>query len=490
VQRGEETMRREEVTLADALSAAGWRTGIFGKWHNGEHFPYTPQGRGFGEVFGFSLGHWDNYFDTTLRHNGQPVKAHGYIADAFTDSALDFISENKSRPFFCYVAFNTPHTPYQVPDKYFNTYKALGVEDWLACVYGMCANIDDNVGRLLARLDELKLRENTIVIYFSDNGPAGARYNAGMRGTKGSVHEGGSREPFFLSWPARFKQPRTVSQIAMHIDLFPTIIELCGVPMPKTLPQDGRSLVPLLEGKTDGWPDRALITQHMVPDASGHVAAAVRTQRYRLVREGSPWQLFDMQDDPGETRDIGDREPEVKKKLIAEYDKFWNEVAPIAVKHSTPIPVGYAEENPIEITVPESTFDGGLRFCVKAPNNAWLTNWTSTDAKITWDIDVVRGGKYEVGLQYLCDAANAGSRVKISAGASTAEADVTGTPIRQVPSPDRVKRTVEAYEMEWATLPAGTLQLEKGKSTLTVQAITKPGREVMDIKAIVLKRTE
>jgi hypothetical protein len=127
---------------------------------------------------------------------------------------------------------------------------------------------------------------------------------------------------------------------------------------------------------------------------------------------------------------------------------------------------------------------------VKAPNNAWLTNWTSTDAKITWDIDVVRGGKYEVGLQYLCDAANAGSRVKISAGASTAEADVTGTPIRQVPSPDRVKRTVEAYEMEWATLPAGTLQLEKGKSTLTVQAITKPGREVMDIKAIVLKRTE
>src|SRR6185436_3082704 len=161
----------------------------------------------------------------TLERNGKPEKTRGFITDVLTDDALKFIDANRARPFFCYVAYNVPHSPFQCPEKYFEKHKRAGLSDYLASVYGMVENMDDNVGRLLAKLDDLKLRENTIVIFMSDNGANGARYNAGMRGTKNSLHEGGTRVPFFLSWPAKFKQPRVVREIASHIDVFPTLIE-------------------------------------------------------------------------------------------------------------------------------------------------------------------------------------------------------------------------------------------------------------------------
>jgi arylsulfatase A-like enzyme len=488
VARGTETMRAEEVTIAEALRDAGYRTGIFGKWHNGEHFPYTPQGQGFQEVFGFNLGHWNNYFDTTLKHNGKPVKIHGFIADQLTEAAMGFMETNRNRPFFCYVAFNTPHSPFQVPDKYFDRYKAMGLDDTLACVYGMCANIDDNVGRLLARLDELHLRNDTIVIYLSDNGPNGVRYNAGMRGIKGGLHEGGSRVPCFISWLGRFKAPMTVKQIAAHIDLFPTLLELCNVPLPKTEPLDGRSLVPLLEGTVDRWPDRILFCQHL-PGGQRKTKAAVRTQRFRLVREGREWELFDMQEDPGEKTDVSVRHPEEKRRLIAEYGKWWKEVAPAAQQPVPPIPVGYAEENPVELPVPQARFDGGIEFSGKHPNNAWLTHWTNSAARVEWSLDVVRPGNYVVSLLYLCPEADAGSRVRVSTGNAQVEEIVRGTPIHQVPSPDRVPRE-EVYEMEWKTLKMAQMRMDKGKTTLTVQAVDKPKGQVMDLKAVVLERVE
>ena len=198
VSRGEETMRSEEVTIAELLRDAGYRTGCFGKWHNGENFPYTPNGQGYDDAFGFNLGHWNNYFDTTLERNAKPEKTHGYITDVLTDEALKFIEASRARPFFCSVAYNVPHSPFQCPDKYFDPHKRAGLNDFLASVYGMVENMDDNIGRLLAKLDDLKLRENTIVIFMSDNGPNGARYNARMRGVKGTYHEGGSRVPCFI----------------------------------------------------------------------------------------------------------------------------------------------------------------------------------------------------------------------------------------------------------------------------------------------------
>lgn len=489
VTRGEETMRSEETTIAEALRTAGYRNGYFGKWHNGEHFPYTPQGQGFDDTFGFNLGHWNNYFDTLLERNAKPEKTRGFITDVITDEALKFIGTNRAQPFFCYVAYCVPHSPFQCPDRYFDKYKRAGLNDTLASVYGMVENMDDNIGRLLARLDELKLRENTIVIFLSDNGPNGARFNAGMRGVKGTLHEGGLRVPFLLSWPAKFQQPRTVREIAAHIDVFPTLMDLCGVPAPKTFPQDGRSLLPLLEGRTNDWPDRMLFQQWQT-GPRGERTGALRTQRFRVVNDGNGWALFDMQSDPGQKRDASGEFPDDKKRLVAAYEQWWKEIkSEMPAPWPPPIPVGFVEENPVELLVPQSQFSGGLRFSGKHPNNAWLTNWINTDARVSWEIDVARAGDYSVRLSYLCRKADAGARIRVNAGNASTEAVTQGTPIVLVASPDRVPRE-EVYEMEWHTLEAGKLSLPKGRTTLAVQAVTKPGEQVMQLKGAILKREE
>jgi arylsulfatase A-like enzyme len=487
VARGEETMRADEVTIAEVLRDAGYRTGLFGKWHNGEHFPCTPQGQGFQDVLGFNCGHWNNYFDTTLLRDGRPEKTRGYVPDVLTDAAIGFIEANRGRPFLCYVAYNTPHSPFQVGDKYFDKYKRAGLDDRLACVYGMCENIDDNVGRLVECVNRLGLRDDTIVIYMSDNGPNGARFNAGMRGVKGTLHEGGSRVPCYVSWPKRFTAARTVTQIAAHVDVFPTLLELCGVERPAGRPAiDGRSLVPLLDGKDDGWPERTLFCQ--IQKAKNH--AAVRTQQYRLVNEPKGWALYDMAADPAQARNIAAQRPEVVAKLVAEYDKWWGEIQADMNKPVGPIEVGHAEENPVELLVPDSTFIGGLRFSGKHPNNAWLVGWTEASASVTWEVEVVRAGRYHVSLAYICPEDQAGSTVRVTAGgAATAEAVVRGTAVKQVASPDRVPRE-EVYEMEWASLPVGTLELGKGKAAITVRVGKIARGEAMQLKGLELRREE
>jgi arylsulfatase A len=213
VTHNKEAMKASEITLAEALKPQGYRTACIGKWHNGEQFPFTPAGQGFEHVFGFNNGHWNNYFDATLLSGSKHEPTKGYITDVLTDDAMRFIFERHKEPFFCYLAYSAPHSPYQVPDRYYDKFKAKGFEDNVAAFYGMCENIDDNVGRLLTHLDTLKLTENTLVIFLTDNGgTAGVKtYNAGMRGGKTSVHEGGTRVPLFIRWPAA-KWTSTCSQ--------------------------------------------------------------------------------------------------------------------------------------------------------------------------------------------------------------------------------------------------------------------------------------
>ena len=481
VQGGTETMNADETTIAEVLRDAGYKTGLFGKWHNGEHYPYTPQGQGFEEVLGFNLGHWNNYFNTTLKHNGQPVKTKGYITDVLTDAALQFIEDNKSQPFFCYVPYNVPHTPLQVPDKYFDAYKNQGLDDRNAAIYGMCAYMDDCVGKLLKKLDDENLRENTIVIFMGDNGPNGARFNDNMRGTKGSLHEGGSRVPCFWRFPARFQTPRKIDTIAAHIDVLPTLAELCGVPLPDKKPLDGRSLVPLMEGQTAGWPERILFNQHMANAKTG----SLRTPRFRLVKERD-WELFDMQNDAAEKQDVSADFPEVKTQLISAYQKWWDEVSPAANRGVPPIGVGYAQENPVELPVPQSKFSGGLKYSGKHPNNAWLTGWKDANATVLWNLDVVQGGHYEVSLLY---SAPEKTHVKISCGANSVENEAPKAIAIQVPSPDRVPRD-EVYEMEWATFKVGTISLPKGEATLKVTATPQNGQEALDLKSVILRRMD
>ena len=498
VTQGREVMRASEVTIAETLRAAGYRTGIFGKWHNGEQYPLTPIGQGFDEFLGFNAGHWNNYFDAELTRGSQPQQTKGYIGDVITDAAIAFVEKNRANPFFCYVPFNTPHSPHQVADRYFEKYRAKGCDPELAAIYGMCENIDDNVGRLLAALDRLALRENTIVIYFTDNGPGHSdRYNAAMRGKKASVHEGGTRVPCFLQFPARLREPRMVREIAAHIDLYPTLLDLSGVPVPKNNPKlDGVSLVPLLEGKNTGWPERMLFTHQAggtgIPRAQ---PGAVRTSRYRAVIDGSAnaqWQLYDMQADPAQATDIAKSQPDVVKSLSAAYTTWWQDVSREGFNEPA-IPVGHSQHNPLRLNAPQADLSGKVRwFIPQGYANTWITGWTELADKIAFRIDVASAGTFEVSLAYACAPADAGAKIRITSENASNEitATVAPAPGERLPMAHRDGPKDNYVDRVWGTLPVGRLRLAAGEQTLTLQALSKPGEQVMDVRHVQLRRVE
>jgi arylsulfatase A-like enzyme len=340
-----------ERTVAEAFQAAGYATGAFGKWHNGTQWPYHPRARGFDEYFGHTAGHWGEYFDAPLEDShGRIVRTNGYIVDVCTDRALAFIDKNKSQPFFCYVPFTTPHSPWAAPDESWRRFKDKPITQWATlprqedldhtrCALAMLENQDGNVGRVLAKLDELQLAENTLVLYFSDNGPNSWRWSGGMKGRKGSTDEGGVRSVCYLRWPARLPAGRTVTQISGAIDLLPTLTALAGVSRVGEQPLDGRDLSPLLLNQPGQWPERMIFS-------AWNQRVSVRTQTHRLDSEG---RLFDMFSDPGQTTPINDKEPALAATL-SDAVKEWrrevqveSEAAGRGAVDPRPIPVGYRE---------------------------------------------------------------------------------------------------------------------------------------------------
>ncbi len=492
VSTGGERLNLDEKTIADTFSAAGYATAAFGKWHNGMQYPYHPCGRGFGEYYGFCSGHWGDYFDAPLEHNGELVKGEGYIADDFTNHALKFIEENKARPFFCYVPFNTPHWPAQVPDEFFAPFanadlkmratnpKQEEIADTRASL-AMTANLDWNVGRVLKRLDELKLADSTIVIYFSDNGPNTFRWNGGMKGKKASTDEGGVRAPFLIRWPGHISEGKRVTQIAGAIDLLPTLAELCGVPIISTKPLDGVSLQPLLLAEAQAkWNDR-MIFSHW----AGRVS--VRTQTHRLDSTG---QLFDMVADPGQSHDIAKDLPEVTARLAKAVADWKADVMPgIANKELAPFTVGYPEFPLTQLPARDGIPHGGVKRSAGAPNCSFFTNWKSADDSITWDIEVATAGKYEATVYYTCPAADVGSKVALSFDGSRVEKTVSEPhdPPLHGAEHDRAPRGGESYVKDFKPLPFGTLDLKPGRGLLTLKALTVPGKQVMDVRLILLK---
>ncbi len=503
VTRGLETVRSEEVTLAEVLRPAGYATGCFGKWHIGEHYPSHPNGQGFDEFFGMPQGHWDNYFHPTLEHNGRMVATQGFITDVITDYALRFIETHRRRPFFCYVPYNAPHTPHQVPDRYFDKYTARGLDSRTAAIYGMVENIDENVGRLLDKLDELQLADRTIVCYLSDNGPEGpegSRFNADMRGMKGTVHEGGMRVPLFVRWPGRFEAGRVVEPIAAHVDLLPTIAELCGVEHPETLPLDGRSLVPLLTGRDKAWPDRMLFArtsgwrsvlsydQPVVRDLHT-LGKTVRTQRWRAVDDGHGWQLYDMLADPAEEKNVAQQHPELIARFRAAYDRWQAEVAQTPIVRP-PIPVGYAERPRVELPAPEAYFSGGIGWYNRFGfAHDWLTGWTDLQDTVWWEVEVVRAGTYEVAINYTCPPEAVGTRLVVESGEARAEAGL----LRSFHPEPRLRPTrhpKKRFIQEFATQTLGRLPLEQGGCRITLRALSKPAEQVCDVQSLTLKRID
>lgn len=489
VTTGGERLNLDEMTIGDAFKAAGYSTALFGKWHNGSQYPYHPNARGFDEYYGFTSGHWGDYFDPPLEHNGKPVQGKGYITDGLTDHAMAFMEKNRDRPFFCYVAFNTPHSPMQVPDPFWDRFKDKELklrhegpqrEDvaMTRAALAMCENIDANVGRVLKKLEDLKLADRTIVLYFSDNGPNSWRWNGGMKGRKGSTDEGGVRSPLLVRWPGHIKPRTAVTPIAGAIDLLPTLTDLCGVPPLKGKPLDGVSLAPLLLGKGSDWPDR-MIFSHW----GGNVS--VRTQQHRLDATGK---LFDMVKDPGQQRDIAKDDPQTAARLSEAVTKWKRDVLSELKKEDRPFTVGYPEFPVTPLPARDGVPHGNVKRSARAPNCSYFTNWTAKDDKITWDIDVATEGKYEVVVYYTCARENVGSRVEVSFKEGRLESRVSEA---HDPPPvgkehDRVPREGESYVKDFKPLRLGVMALEKGRGQLTLRAVEIPGKEVMEVRAVYL----
>ncbi|MEE2947357.1 MAG: arylsulfatase [Verrucomicrobiota bacterium] len=499
VTRGHETMRADEVTLAELLKGAGYATGAFGKWHNGSQYPHHPNGQGFNEFLGFCAGHWNNYFDTTLDHNGTMVKSKGFIIDTITDAAIEFIESNKDKPFFCYLPYNTPHTPWQVPERYWKKYRDKGIDDLsLACAYAMCENIDSNMGRLLSKLEALKIADDTIFIFLTDNGPNTNRYNAGMKGRKGSAHEGGVRVPCFIRYPRQIKPRTVIKPITAHIDLLPTLMEYCGIKEYKTKPLDGRSLVPLIDGDTATWPSRMLFTV-WGGTRLDEGRRAVRTDRWRAVNERRGWELYDMLNDPFQRNNLAQAKPNVLRKLSAAYEGWYRKAAsagfpPIAVQ------VGHSERDKVVLEAHYAylTPTGKERLDPRRHGisyhgrsgwaNDWIDNWTGTQAYPRWHLNVVREGDYHVILKYACDPSDTGARFRVEAARGSVEFKVTKPFVPEtILSPDRVGRK-EVPERTWSSLTVGTLPLPKGNTQLRVRALEIPGDEALELKAVHLIR--
>jgi arylsulfatase A len=491
VTRAHETMRADETTIAELFHDSGYATGCFGKWHNGRHMPNHPNGQGFDEFFGFCGGHWNNYFNTTLERNGEPVGTEGYITDVLTDASIDFIQQHKGEAFFCYVPFNAPHFPPQVPDAFFDKYKQRGLSDELATLYGMVENIDLNVGRLLRTLDELGLAENTIVLFLTDNGPNSSRFNGGMKGRKGSAHEGGVRVPLFVRWPGKIAAGNTIEQIAAHVDLLPTLCELCGVPVPSSLTLDGRSLAPLLTDDAPEWPERRLFTfkdTKPVPDGR---EGAVRTEQYRAVREKGRWELYDMHADPGETHDLASEQPKIVRELSAAFDARWKDVAANGFDE-VPVQIGLPQRPAVSLPGNEAALHPaigkGISYNGRAGwANDWIDKWTDEAAFATWPIDVVTPGEYEVLIDYCCPPANVGCvlRVEVGTAVVTGAIEEAHDP-KPLPSPDRFPRT-EVYEKVWRPLWLGRLRLDRGPMNVALRAEKIVGGKMPQIKAVQIR---
>jgi len=397
---GRSLLRQDEVTMADVFSESGYRTAIFGKWHLGDNYPFRPQDRGFhetlvhgGGAIGNSPDFWGNdYFDDTYFRNGQPEKFEGYCTDIWFNEAIKFIGKNRNQPFFCYLSTNAAHWPFLVAEEYSNYYKEKGLKAPRPEFYGMITNIDENMGRLLQKLKELKLSDNTILIFMTDNGTQlrgrEEELNAGMRGIKGSEYDGGHRVPCFIHWPGGgIKGGREINKITAHIDLMPTLINLCDLKQPEGVRFDGLNLVPLLKNRGSNWPDRILVTDSQrVDHPIKWRRSATMTDQWRLINGE---ELYDMKVDPGQKYNVSSEHPDIVKKLRQGYEDWWTDISK-RFDNYCEIIIGSKEENPSCLTTHD--IHGQVMWDQSQIRKGRLTDGF-------WAIEIARDGMYEIALR-------------------------------------------------------------------------------------------
>ena len=432
-------MAPEEVTIAEMLKKAGYTCGIFGKWHLGDNYPSRPVDQGFdeavvhlsggmGQVGDFTT--WfqgdSSYFNPVLWHNGEQQKYTGYCTDIYATQAIRFIENHQNQPFFCYLAFNAPHTPLQVPEEYYQMYKDIdptsGFEkdnrpfpemnekdkEDARKVYAMVTNIDDNLKKLFEKLDELNISENTVIIFMTDNGPQQRRYIAGMRGRKGSVYRGGVRVPFFFSYPEIFEGNRDIEKTAAHIDVLPTLAELCGAKIPDDRIIDGKSLVPLMQADKADWPERSLFFywNRRYPELYNNIA--LQKGKYKLAGHTNydaaitDFELFDIKKDPYEQNNIVNENKKLALTLKDELDKTYIElITSENIVHPPLIAVGSKFENPVYLNRNDAGGERGI--------------WAQEEVYGKWAVDI-HEGTYNITFKFI-QQVDAGGQLLLETGA-------------------------------------------------------------------------
>ena len=417
-------MSNTETTIAEYLKKAGYRTGIFGKWHLGDVYPYRPHDQGFdvsyvhggggigqpGDFYENFIKGDSSYFNPILEFNGAKTKTNGYCSDVFTDLVIEFIKENKSFPFFAYVSYNAPHTPLQVPDDYLKIYENMkvatdlfpegqGPEDMddrdiesARRVYAMVTNIDDNLNRIWRIVEEEGILDNTLIVFITDNGPQQRRFNGDLRSRKGSVYEGGIRVPSFWYWPKKFDSVER-DFVSAHIDILPTILDICGIPQNSDHPIDGISLLPILSGEALTNYQRHMVHYWHRGYFEPYHNIAYRAGNLKLVAQGdyqmenSEFELYDIAKDPFEMEDISQSIPQTVDSLRNAFDAWYSDIMLSDNLDIQRIYVGTTYQNPVVLGRNDN-------------KGASAKQWMSETGLGYWDVLVAESGLYDISIRF------------------------------------------------------------------------------------------
>jgi len=468
---GRSMMRNELPTMADIFAANGYHTGHFGKWHLGDSYPHRPQDRGFRKTV--HHGAWgitsiadyygNDYWDDTFRHNDRFERHEGYCTDIWFEEAMDYMKARHAanEPFFVYLPTNCPHSPHWVDDEYSAVYEQQGVDRRIAKFFGQIANIDENMGRLLAMLDETGLAENTLLIYMTDNGTVAGHtvFNAGMKGHKTQLWEGGHRVPCFLRWPAGgLGKPRDIDVLSQCQDLLPTVADLCRLETPTLLVTDGASLAGLLRGKERNVGDRMLVVRYG-PDGRAKWECAVMWNKWRLVKGE---QLYDVSTDPHQDKDVAAQHPDIAAAMRKHYEQWWAKTYP-QFEQKRYIHLGSEKANPVMLY--SCDWRGSY-----ADN---FGNLAAGNQIGSWDVVVEREGQYRITLSRWHPAADCALDAPLEGPSGRGKAVPIAKARVKVGDADRSRPTASGQKRVSFTLP-----LDAGKTQLSTWFYDEDGEEL------------
>ena len=485
VTRGYERMSNDVQLVSEYFKEKNYITGLFGKWHNGSQPPYHPNYRGFDEFFGFTSGHWGNYFNPILEKNGKIIKTNGYINDVITNEAISFI-KNSKQPFLSFISYNTPHSPMQVPDKYYLNKKVSLVGRYsnkeninkTKAALGMIENIDENIGNIVSVLKEKDVYDNTIIIFLSDNGPNGNRWNNDFKDRKGSTNEGGVRVPFFIQWPNNIKKGLKINQVSSVLDLFPTLLELTGNKALDDL--DGVSLKKYLDSPTLLDDERTIFSywNNRISARNNNYILDHENNLYDLVKDYFQYSPLEKDNNPNYQKLLNDKNEWLKEVVNPHIEKLTRR----------PFTINYKTAEYTHLPARDAEINGDLKRSSIHANCSFIENWKNTEDYIYWEIDVLEDGINNIELYYTLEKESVGTEIALEF-----ENQIIKKTIDEFHDPnlvgfedDKIER-IESYTKDFKKIKIGKMSFKKGLSRLKLKTTKKVGKKSIDFRLLILK---